>query len=74
MEKHQISDTFYYVETKNPENQLLRTVVFRLENDIYEAFTSYFLNGSIVGFATSDNDAQDKDLSELKPHGYYCVY
>ena len=58
MKKQQITDSFYYVETKDQANRLIRTVVFRLGNGIYEAFSSYFPNGNIVGFSTSDNDKQ----------------
>jgi hypothetical protein len=29
MEKQLISDTFYYVETKDQEDRLIKTVVFR---------------------------------------------
>ena len=58
MNKKQISDTFYYVETKDKSDRVIRTVVFRLENNFYKAFSSYFPNGNekIVGFASSNDD------------------
>lgn len=70
MEKQLISNTFYYLETIGQENRLIRTVVFRLENDMYQAFSSYFPtnNGNIIGFATDNNDEQAAILS-LKDFG-----
>lgn len=70
MEKQLISDTFYYVETIDLEDRLIRTVVFRLENDMYEAFSSYFPTNieNVIGFATGNNDEQAVLLS-LKDFG-----
>ncbi|MCM3571412.1 hypothetical protein [Neobacillus mesonae] len=65
MEKQLISDTFYYIEMKDQENRLIRTVVFRLESGMYEAFSSYFptIDGNIIGFASGKNDRQVVILS-----------
>ncbi|WP_063255396.1 hypothetical protein [Neobacillus niacini] len=65
MERQYISDTFYYVDTKDLSGRLIRTVVFKLQNGIYKAFTSYFPNETQnnVGYATSHIDFQAIILS-----------
>lgn len=65
MERQYISDTFYYVDRKGPSGRLIRTVVLKLQNDIYKAFTTYYPNAIVnkVGFATSHIDLQAIILS-----------
>jgi hypothetical protein len=58
MEKHQISESFYQVKSRDRIGGTIRTDVFKLESGIFEAFSSYWQDddGRIVGFATSFDD------------------
>ncbi|CRK83001.1 hypothetical protein [Neobacillus massiliamazoniensis] len=65
MEKHQISDSFYYARTRDRVGGTIRTEVFKLENGIFKAFSSYSQDEDekIVGFAQSCNDEEAVKLS-----------
>lgn len=58
MKKYKVTERYYYVKTRDRVGGTIRTDVFRLENGIYEAFSSYWQDEDeeIVGVSQSYND------------------
>ncbi|MBO1005913.1 hypothetical protein [Pseudogracilibacillus auburnensis] len=57
MKKHIITDDYYYTKTRDRIGGTIRTEVFK-KNGIYEAFSSYWQDEEIVGYAKAYNDEQ----------------
>jgi hypothetical protein len=65
MEKRQISESYYFVKTRDRVGGTIRTNVFTLENGSYIAYSSYAADedGQIVGAGESTNDETAIKLS-----------
>ncbi|MEC1524479.1 hypothetical protein P9D43_20970 [Neobacillus niacini] len=60
MEKHKITESFYWVKTRDKIGGTIRTNVYKQDNGIFEAYSYYWQDEdeAIVGFSESYDDEQ----------------